>query len=95
MSDTKKLPTRNDSSSTSSWRDIRLDDCRRPEDQGSDRIATLPGIRGWLGLVLLVTATIALVTGLHLVAPATGTAPDMTAGAPHQHVTEAAASPAR
>jgi hypothetical protein len=95
MTDSQKLPTPSDSTPSSSWRDIRLDDCRRPEDQGPDQIATLPGKRGWVGLVLLVTATIALVTGLHFVAPATGTATDMTAGAHHQHVTEAAPSPAR
>jgi len=93
MSDANRFPEQNDS--TASWRDIRLDDCRRPEDQGTDQIATLPSTRGWLGLVLLVTATIALVTGLHFVAPAQGTPADMTAGGHHQHVTEAAPSPAR
>ncbi len=95
MSDAQKLPTRNDSTAAS-WRDIRLDDCRRPEDQGPDQIVTLPSARGWLGLVLLVTATIALVTGLHLASPATATSTDITAGG-HRHDTSASApaSPAR
>jgi hypothetical protein len=95
MSDAQRFTTQNDSTSTTSWRDIRLDDCRRPEDQGPDQIATLPSTRGWLGLVLLVTATVALVTGLHLVAPAAGTSSDITAGGHRHDAAAAAATPAR
>jgi hypothetical protein len=58
-----------ESQSPSPWRDILLDDSRRPEDRSPDQITTLPRGRGWLDMALLVSATVALIAGLHFLAP--------------------------
>jgi hypothetical protein len=58
-----------ESRSPSSWRDILLEDARRPEDRCPDQITTLPHGRGWLDMALLVSATVALIAGLHFLAP--------------------------
>jgi hypothetical protein len=57
--------------SPSPWRDIRLDDARRQEERSPDQIVALPRGRGWLDVVLLAGATVALIGGLHLLAPVT------------------------
>jgi len=65
---------------THSWRDVKLYDTRRPEEQSPALRATLPAQDSGIGLLLLGLALAALLFGLHLVAPAERPAGEAGAG---------------